>query len=99
MHALQKLFPPTEFALLAVILVLPLIGAIVNGVFGKRLGKEAVTTMALFAIGGSFLASLVSFSLLASAQAAAHAKGSEEAVRFLWKGWEWVCVSGRHDMA
>ena len=99
MHALQKLFPPTEFALLAVILVLPLIGAIVNGVFGKRLGKEAVTTMALFAIGGSFLASLVSFSLLASAQAAAHAKGSEEAVRFLWKGWEWVRVSGRHDMA
>ena len=98
MHGLQKIFPPTEFALLAVILALPLLGAIVNGIFGKRLGKEAVTTMALFAIGGSFLASIVSFAMLQSAQAAAHAKGAEEAVRFVWKGWEWVRISGRHDL-
>ena len=64
MHGLQKIFPPTEFALLVVILALPLIGAIVNGIFGKRLGKEAVTTMALFAVGGAFVASLVSFVML-----------------------------------
>ena len=98
MHGLQKIFPPTEFALLVVILALPLIGAIVNGIFGKRLGKEAVTTMALFAVGGAFVASLVSFVMLASAQSAAHAKGAEGAVRFIWKGWEWVRVSGRHDL-
>ncbi|MFO0565925.1 MAG: hypothetical protein U0263_09705 [Polyangiaceae bacterium] len=48
MHGLQKIFPPTEFALLAVILALPLLGAIVNGIFGKRLGKEAVPHAALF---------------------------------------------------
>jgi len=94
MHGLQKIFPPTEFALLAVILALPLLGAIVNGIFGKRLGKEAVTTMALFAVGGSFVASLLSFLMLRSAQAAHHG----EAVRFLWKGWEWTRVSARSDM-
>ncbi|MBE7486271.1 MAG: NADH-quinone oxidoreductase subunit L [Polyangiaceae bacterium] len=99
MDGLQKIFPPGEFALLAVILALPLIGAIVNGIFGKRLGKQAVTMMALVAVGGSFLASLVSFLLLRNAQAAAHAKGAEGAVRFIWQGWEWVRVSGRHDMA
>jgi len=98
MHELQKIFPADNFALLVVILLLPLIGAVVNGVFGKRLGKEAVTTMALFAVGGAFLASLTAFFMLSHAQHAALEKGGEEAVRFVWRGWEWVRVAGRHDL-
>ena len=42
----MDIFPTNDFTLLAVILSFPLIGAFVNGVFGKRLGKEAVTLMA-----------------------------------------------------
>ena len=55
MEALSRQFPQHDFAILAVVLVLPLIGALVNGVFGKRLGKEAVRLMALSAVGLSFL--------------------------------------------
>ena len=47
----SQLFPADDFVLLGVILALPLIGACVNGVFGKRLGREAVSLMALSAVG------------------------------------------------
>ena len=66
--SLVKVFPADNFALLVVILLLPLLGAIVNGVFGKRLGKEGVTLMALMGVGGSFIASVVTFFMLAQAQ-------------------------------
>src|SRR5262245_29626504 len=99
MHGLEKAFPQQDFALLAIILLLPLIGAVVNGVFGKRLGKEGVTLMALSAIGGSFLACIVTFFLLTRLQHDLTAKHSEEAARFLWRGWEWVRVSNRSDLA
>jgi NADH-quinone oxidoreductase subunit L len=46
------------------VLLLPALGAFVNGVFGKRLGKEAVRLMALSAIGGAFLASVLTFLVL-----------------------------------
>ncbi|MEZ4225310.1 MAG: NADH-quinone oxidoreductase subunit L [Polyangiaceae bacterium] len=92
MDALAKVFPPGDFALLAVIVCLPLIGAFVNGIFGKRLGKEAVRLMALSAVGLSFLASLLSFLLLR------HAQSGESAVRFSWTAWEWLRVTGRHDI-
>src|SRR5262245_8511801 len=104
LHAsLQKIFPADNFALLVVILLLPLLGAIVNGVFGKRLGKQGVTLMALMAVGGSFVASVVTFLMLVSAQAANNAKvhGAEHALgdpaRFFWRGWEWVKLTGRQD--
>ena len=61
MQELTRVFPPHDFALLGVILALPLLGAFVNGVFGKRIGKEAVTLMALAAVGVSFIASVASF--------------------------------------
>ena len=34
-----SLFPANDYALIAVILGMPLLGAFVNGVWGKRLGK------------------------------------------------------------
>jgi NADH-quinone oxidoreductase subunit L len=88
MEALSKIFPANDFALLPVILGMPLLGAFINGVFGKRLGKEAVKLMALSAIGVSFLASLLAFFLLFEAQ-----HGGEGAARFMWRGWEWIGLS------
>ncbi|MBX3129630.1 MAG: NADH-quinone oxidoreductase subunit L [Polyangiaceae bacterium] len=93
MEALVKVFPANDFSLLAVILCLPLIGAFINGVFGKRLGREGVTLMALAAVGGSFLAAVVSFLVLRQAQA-----GSEQAARLTYVAWDWLSVSGRHDL-
>jgi NADH-quinone oxidoreductase subunit L len=89
MEALRQQFPVSDFALLAAVLLLPLLGAFVNGVFGKRLGKEGVRLMALVAIGGSFFASLLTFLLLPSAHGAAAA----EPLR--WTAWNWFSVHGR----
>ncbi|HKQ68976.1 MAG TPA: hypothetical protein VJT73_06545, partial [Polyangiaceae bacterium] len=67
MELLKNLFPEQNFTLVAIILGLPALGAFVNGVFGKRLGKDAVRLMALSAIGISFLASLLAFAMLVAA--------------------------------
>ncbi|MBK8256014.1 MAG: NADH-quinone oxidoreductase subunit L [Polyangiaceae bacterium] len=77
-------FDTKDFALLAVVLLLPAIGAFVNGVFGKRLGKEAVRLMALTAIGGAFLASVVTF------LSVPHDGG-----RLSWTVWRWMSVTGQ----
>src|SRR4051812_2078393 len=92
MEVLQKIFPADDFALLVLIIGMPLLGAFVNGVFGKRLGKGAVRTMALAAIGTSFLASVVAFWMLHTVQA-----GGEEAARFIWHGWQWMGLSHSNE--
>ncbi len=91
MEALQKQFPANDFALLAVVLLLPLLGAFVNGVFGKRLGKEGVRTMALSALGGSFVASVVTFLMLPSGE------GGEGPAshKLVWTAWHWLTLTGR----
>ncbi len=89
MELLNQIFPQSDFTLLAVILSLPLMGAFVNGVFGKRLGKEAVTLMALSAIGAAFVASVIAFFMLSSAQA-----DSEQPVRFSYLAWNWLSMGG-----
>ncbi len=88
---MNPIFPAGDFTLLAIIIALPLVGAFVNGVFGKRLGKEAVTLMALSSVGASFLASVYTFFALRAAQTA------EQAARFHWHGWEWMRLSSRTD--
>jgi NADH-quinone oxidoreductase subunit L len=85
-HTLNQIFPAGDFTLLGVILALPLLGAFVNGVFGRRLGKEAVTLMALSAVGGAFIAALTSFVLLNAA---------EEGTRFYWLAWNWLSMGGQ----
>src|SRR5689334_8466374 len=90
MEALLSLFPKNDLTLLAFIVLLPLIGAAVNGIFGKRLGREAVTLMGLTAIGGSFILSVAAFLILFEAQ-----HGSESAVRLSWLGWKWLELSGQ----
>jgi NADH-quinone oxidoreductase subunit L len=88
MDALTKIFPANDFALLLLIIGMPLLGAFVNGLFGKRLGKDAVRLMALSALGVAFLGSVLSFAMLYAAQA-----GGEEPARFVWHGWEWLELS------
>jgi NADH-quinone oxidoreductase subunit L len=91
MEQLTRVFPANDFALLGVIIALPLLGAFINGVFGKRLGKEAVTLMALAAVGVSFIASVAAFLMLASAQE------GERAARFSWLAWDWLSIGGPGD--
>src|SRR5689334_17121876 len=92
MHAFEKIFPADDFALLALILGMPLLGAFVNGVFGKRLGRDAVRLMALSALGISFLGSVLAFFLLHAAQTGGEG-GGEEAARFVWHAWQWLDLS------
>jgi len=90
MELLKNLFPQDNFTLVVVILGLPLLGAFVNGVFGKRLGKQAVRLLALTAIGVSFLASLVAFAMLVNGGRAPE----EEAVyQFRYTAWHWFDAS------
>ena len=92
MEALKSQFPASNFTLLAMVLALPALGAFVNGVFGKRLGKKGVRFMALAAIGGSFLASLATFLVLVSAtEEGGH---GDHAVRLTWNAWRWFSLSG-----
>ncbi|HEV8244316.1 MAG TPA: proton-conducting transporter membrane subunit, partial [Polyangiaceae bacterium] len=90
MQALQALFPRTDCTLLAFIVLLPLLGAVINGVFGKRLGKEAVTLAGLLTIFIAFLFSLGAFGMLREAQT------GEQAAHLYWKGWQWVTLSLRN---
>ncbi len=88
METLQAMFPASSFTLLVIIIGLPLLGALINGLFGKRLGKEGVTLMALSAVGGSFVLSVVAFIMLWTAQS------GEQVARFYWHGWRWMTLSG-----
>ena len=86
MLALQSLFPANDYTLLAFIVLLPLLGAAVNGIFGKRLGREAVTLMGLGVIFASFALSVLAFFTLADLQT------GETAARLTWKGWDWMPI-------
>ncbi len=86
-----NLFPPGDFTLIAIILALPMIGAFVNGVWGRRLGKPAVRLMALAAVGGSFLASTFAFAALHSYVDAEH----HEHVKLAWTAWRWTAGGTR----
>ncbi len=84
---------PGNYAPILVIIVMPLLGAIVNGIFGKRLGRSAVTLMALAAIGISFIASAFTVWLLISSS-----HGQAPVTRLKWDGWEWLRLSGVNDI-
>ncbi len=89
MESLLSHFPANNFSLLGVILAFPLLGAFVNGIWGKRLGKEGVRLMALSAIGVSFIASVVSF--LSLKTLAGHGGGEHaEHVKLKWTVWSWM---------
>lgn len=83
MEALRSLFPASDFTLLAVVLALPALGALVNGLFGKRIGKDGVRLMALAALGGAFLASALTFLML------------PHEGKLTWTAWRWLSIQGR----
>ena len=85
METLLSQFPASNFTLLAMVLALPAIGAFVNGIFGKRIGKKGVRLMALAAIGGAFIASVATF------LSVHHAEGG----RVTWNAWRWFSITGR----
>jgi NADH-quinone oxidoreductase subunit L len=64
----------------------------VNGVFGRRLGKDAVRLMALAAIGISFACAVVTFAGLNHIVDAS--KGAEKPAKLAWTAWQWMQVSG-----
>jgi NADH-quinone oxidoreductase subunit L len=90
MQGILNIFPLDDFALIWGILLLPLVGAFVNGVFGKRLGRSAVTLMALTAIGVPFLASVFAYYVLLHAGQGGHA---HEVARLYVRGWDWMSLS------
>jgi NADH-quinone oxidoreductase subunit L len=90
-NAITKLFPVSDFALLAVVIALPLLGAFVNGVFGKRLGKEGVRLMALSVMALSFIASVMTFIVVMGL----HGEEGKPAPKVFWHAWHWLSVSGR----
>jgi NADH-quinone oxidoreductase subunit L len=93
-EALNSQFPASNFTLLAMVLALPALGAFVNGVFGKRLGKKAVRFMALAAIGGAFVASLATFLVLVS-----ETEEGKQATRLTWTAWRWFSITGREQQS
>ena len=99
MQAVLSLFPADNFSLIAVILGMPLLGAFINGIWGKRLGKDGVRLMALTAIGVSFVAALVTVSALYSAATATEgtAHGHAEHVKLTWLAWEWMHTTGGRE--
>lgn len=90
MEALRTQFPADNFTLLAIVLALPLLGALINGLFGKRLGKDAVRMLALMSVGGAFAVSLLTFAVIATAPHTA-----TQAAQVSWEGWHWFSVANR----
>src|SRR5262245_23353891 len=89
MDILRSLFPANNYSLIAFVLGMPLLGAFINGIWGRRLGKEAVRLMALVAVGASFVGSVIAFLTL---DALLKLRPSEH-VRLTWSAWEWMHTS------
>jgi NADH-quinone oxidoreductase subunit L len=89
-HNLGRIFPPHDCTLLVGILVFPLIGALVNGLFGRRMGQQGVTLMALFAVAAALAGSLAAFGLLAL-------RSGAEAPALSYEGWSWLTLPLRND--
>ena len=90
-----SVFHPGDYALIAVILGMPLLGALVNGLWGRRLGKPAVRLMALSAVGISFAAAVVAFIDLAQVVG----QENDTHVRLVWTAWEWMHTTGGREDA
>lgn len=99
MERILDLYPATSFSLLGVILGLPLLGAFINGVFGKRLGRNAVRTTGLLVLGLAFVVSVASFASLHHVGHGLHdAEGHMTATpRLAWVAWKWLSLSSLKD--
>ena len=57
---------PDHFNVLGWIVLLPLLGAIINGIWGRRIGRQGVYIAAISAVGMSFLLSILAFAVARS---------------------------------
>lgn len=77
--------PTDGYSVLGWIVALPLIGAIINGFFGKRIGRQGVYITGVTTVAASFVLSLFAFAALVKAgghhmvEAAANAAGAHGA--------------------
>jgi len=71
--------------MLGLIPALPAAGALVNGLFGKHLGKQAVSMLGVGSVAMAFLLSLLALLGLAS--------GGEETTSISWTAWEWFRIT------
>ncbi len=98
MSFLATLFPQDDFSLFGVILGMPLLGALVNGIWGKRLGKPAVRVMAIATVTISFVCAVVAFlSLNHWVDASGHTEKGKiihDHVRVTWTLWQWMHTTG-----
>ncbi|MBI5517502.1 MAG: NADH-quinone oxidoreductase subunit L [Deltaproteobacteria bacterium] len=90
---------PDHYGVLGWVVALPLLGAVINGLYGKRLGREGVYIAGIASVAGSFLLSLVAFAALlksghapsgGGAEAAEHVRRVVSCVPSLFgRPWEW----------
>ena len=77
-------------ALLPVIVLLPLLGGIINGLFGKRLSRQTVYAIANIAVFSSFFISVMVFYKLMGATA------DEPEAAFRFHFYDWVVAGSYH---
>src|SRR6478672_11031343 len=102
--AILDIWRANDFSLIAVVLLMPLIGAFVNGVFGRRIGKDGVRFMALAAVGISFAAAIVTLLGLnhvvdetaSKTMVDGHEVMKHAHAKVSWLAWEWMRASGPH---
>ncbi len=79
---------PDRYAVIALILFSPLLGAIINGFFGKKIGREGVYITAVSTVAMSFLFSLFAYFTLYrtvhAPVAEGHAHGPAQLSFVLW---------------
>jgi NADH-quinone oxidoreductase subunit L len=92
LEKLRHVFPAEDASLLLGILLFPLLGALFNGVFGKRVGKQGVTLMALFAVAAAFVGSLAACWLVATQPGSGMPSLS-------YQGYSWLLLPLRGDGA
>ena len=87
-----------QYKVLGWIVLLPLLGAIINGFFGKKIGREGVYITGVATVAASFLLSIFAFvALVKAGHAVPHVEGAEAAgeggehpvVQLSYMAWEW----------
>jgi NADH-quinone oxidoreductase subunit L len=92
LYTLEHAFPRQNCALLVGILLFPLIGALVNGLFGRRIGRQGVTLMALSAVAAALVASAAAAALL-------FVRSGAGGAALVYQGWSWLTLPLRPEGA
>jgi len=88
---------PDQYSVLGLIVLLPLIGAVINGLFGSKIGRQGVYIVGVATVATSFLFSLLAFIALVKAGHANPSGGEGEAAqqaehaatRISYVAWDW----------